>query len=351
MMRRRDRVLVSIGVPVQASARATAGRHWRRLGTAVATPVPANPANLPRANALVDSARVAAGEDRHRDAIRWYHRALALYPPLGADLGKELGHQYTWAEVPDTAIQWYQSYLSHHPDDVEAKIGIARALAWSGQLDEAIAAYEALLPRDDEYETEVRLGIAQTISWKDDLGGARSHYDAILVDEPGNLDARPARQDGQLVSVNAKRRDDSIPWTTWATPRPARPRAGVLLDGRSATRAVIADGERTRGLAVLDADMDRARSEPRTRSSTTPTLTRSIAGRTRAGVSPSDVTFLRRVRSQSFESPHRTSRATGCRVLDHRLSKTAFCSAAGSGTPSTGPRWGRKATGWTISTW
>ncbi len=341
-------VLVIGALPAQAArhAAAYAARHAPAPQTtgadssaAVAATVPANPANLPRANSCVDSARVAAGEDRHRDAIRWYHRAIVLYPPLEADLGKELGHQYTWAAVPDTAIQWYQSYLSHHPDDMEAKIGIARALAWSGQFDEGIAAYEALLPRDDEYETEVRLGIAQTFSWKDDVGGARSRYDAILVDHPGNLDARLGA--ARMANWSARHREAAAMYDSILVDHPGNPeareglaRACYWMGDPQRARAVIAEGEPTRGLAALAADMDRARAPGGSYTLEHNTDTDEIdrwAHTFRAGLSTSDVTrFSGEYGHGSFEQPGRPdiSRNWMAAVLEHRLSKTVLLHAA-----------------------
>ena len=49
----------------------------------------------------------------------------------------ELGNQYTWADMPDSAIDWYEYYLLEHPDDMDAKLGVGRALAWSDRLDES----------------------------------------------------------------------------------------------------------------------------------------------------------------------------------------------------------------------
>jgi hypothetical protein len=83
------------------------------------------------AEACLDSARTAAAAARHHDAIRWYHRAVARDSSLARELGLEMGHQYTWADKPDSAVAFYRAYLVAHPDDVDAEIGLGRALAWS----------------------------------------------------------------------------------------------------------------------------------------------------------------------------------------------------------------------------
>jgi Flp pilus assembly protein TadD len=318
---RRVLVLTACAIAAAASARA------------------AQSPDLSRARACVDSARVAAGEDRHGDAIRWYRRAIAIHPPLEADLGRELGNQYTWAEKPDTAIQWYQSYLSHHPDDVESKIGVARALAWDGRLDEAIAAYQALLPRDDEFEHEVQLGIAQTTSWKDDLARARSQYDVILAEDPDHLEARLGQ--ARVINWSGRHRESAALYRDILADHPgnAEAREGLARayywSGQpEEARAVIEDGERTRGLAALDADMDQARAPGGSYTLEHSTDTDEIERwfhTFRAGFSTSDVTRLHGEYGHGrFDQPGRpdVSRDWIAAVYQHRFSATVMLHAA-----------------------
>ena len=138
-------------------------------------------------------ARTAAAADRHREAIAWYLRAAEEAPTTAAGLGRELGDQYTWAESPDTAITWYRRYLTEHPGDIDAHLGLARALAWSNRLGEAHDYYERLLPAAGDRETDVWLGIATVEAWQDRLWPARRVYDRILEGDPDNLDARVGR--------------------------------------------------------------------------------------------------------------------------------------------------------------
>jgi hypothetical protein len=63
------------------------------------------------ASDVLYQARNAAGDDRHREAIDLYLRALDLDPSLRSTIAVELGHQYTWAEIPDSAVIWYGRYL------------------------------------------------------------------------------------------------------------------------------------------------------------------------------------------------------------------------------------------------
>ncbi|HEX5131521.1 MAG TPA: hypothetical protein VFX92_03425 [Candidatus Krumholzibacteria bacterium] len=195
----------------------------------VALPDPVLAENLPRAIAARDSARIAAHEDRHRDAIRYYRRAVELYPPLEEELAVELGHQYTWSDQPDSAMIWFRRHLAYHPDDTEARNGVARLL-----------------------------------SWRDDHEGAERLYNEVLADDPDNLDALLGR--AQVVNWSGRNREatwlysdilDRFPGNTEATEGLAR---AYAWGGRPDwARETIAGAERTAGLASVERDIDRER--------------------------------------------------------------------------------------------
>ena len=144
-------------------------------------------------DALLAEARVAASNDRHAYSIQLYLRAVARDSTIRSDIGIELGNQYTWFDKPDSAVIWYNYYLEEHPDDVEAKLGVARALAWGDHLDEAIQYYSDLVPEAGDRKTEARLGLAKTYAWRGDHDEAVAVYKNILEDEPDNLDAELGR--------------------------------------------------------------------------------------------------------------------------------------------------------------
>ena len=135
-------------------------------------------------------AREAAAADRHLDAIRFYLEAIGLEPGLQTTVALELGHQYTWAEKPDSAIIWYSRYLADHPGDMEASLGIARALSWAGKLDQAEARYLELLPESENDWPDVQLGLAKVKAWQEDRGSAEKIYEEVLDRDPDNTDAR-----------------------------------------------------------------------------------------------------------------------------------------------------------------
>lgn len=153
----------------------------------------------------IAKARAAARSDQHRAAIAWYLKAIEQSPRKKWGLGRELGDQYTWAESPDTAITWYDTYLGIYPDDLDANLGKARALSWADRHAESLALYRKLLPDAGAREVEVRLGIARVLSWQDKLWPARREYEAILEDHPGNLEAQIGR--ARVINWSGRHRE------------------------------------------------------------------------------------------------------------------------------------------------
>jgi tetratricopeptide (TPR) repeat protein len=155
--------------------------------------------------AALAEARTAAGEDRHRDAIRFYLEALRIDPDLESTIAVELGHQYTWAEAPDSAIIWYARHLSHHPDDMEASIGIARAMSWADDLYGAEDYYLEILPKSKKEWPYVLLGLARVTAWQEDRQTAEEIYDYLLDRFPDNTEARVGR--AQILNWSGKHRE------------------------------------------------------------------------------------------------------------------------------------------------
>ncbi len=155
----------------------------------VAAPDPVLGENLPRALAALDSARAAASRDRHDDAIRLYHRAIALYAPLADDLGAELGNQYTWSGNLDSAMTWYRRHLEHHPGDVGARLGIARLTGWKDDHGRAETLYNEILA-DDPGNVDALLGRAQVVNWSGRHREASRLYLDVLERDPDNVWAR-----------------------------------------------------------------------------------------------------------------------------------------------------------------
>ena len=184
--------------------------------TRVPLPDPVLAPDMPRAMAVLDSARAAAAADRHADAIRLYRRAIAFYPPLADEIGVELGNQYTWADQPDSAMVWYRSHLAHHPDDADAMIGVARLTSWKDDLDGAERLYGEVLAADST-NLAARLGQAQAINWSGRHRQAAELYRGILADHPDAIEARA----GLMQAERWMGRPDRAVAMADSTPAPA----------------------------------------------------------------------------------------------------------------------------------
>jgi tetratricopeptide (TPR) repeat protein len=137
---------------------------------------------------VLTRAREAASGDRHREAIDLFLRAIDADSSLVSEVALEIGHQYTWADMPDSAISWYELYLASHPGDVEASLGLARALSWADRLRESESYYRRLAARGETRE-EAAIGLARVVSWQDRLKEAEKIYRGVLEIDPASEEA------------------------------------------------------------------------------------------------------------------------------------------------------------------
>lgn len=218
---------------------------------------------FPAAEAALDSARTAAGQDRHQDAIRWYRRAIAIDPSLENDVLRDMADQYTWASEPDSAVTLYRAYLATHPNDIDAEIGLGRALAWSGEYDEAIRTYEAALPHAGDRRNEILVGIARVTSWRDKHSLALSQYEAVLAADSTNIDARIGR--AQVTNWSGKHREAAVLYQEILDDHPDNTdaREGLAAAqfwmGRTdLARETLRDGEQTGSMRAFANDVERS---------------------------------------------------------------------------------------------
>jgi tetratricopeptide (TPR) repeat protein len=154
---------------------------------------------------LVYQARVAAENDDHRKSISLYLAAIAKRPLVLSEVAIELAHQYTWAEMPDSAIYWYEYTLLGDPDNLDAKLGIARALAWGDRLHESEAYYDSLLAESGGRRNDVLVGWAKTKSWRRDYVSAERTYRQVLAEDPEHHEARLGLAEVTLWSGRPRR--------------------------------------------------------------------------------------------------------------------------------------------------
>ena len=93
----------------------------------------------------------------------------------------------------DEALTWYERVLVRFPADSEVAAARARTLAWSGRLDEAWRAVQALQPDGEAADAGVAVFAANLALWRSDFAEAQRRYDLVLARWPADRDALRGR--------------------------------------------------------------------------------------------------------------------------------------------------------------
>jgi thioredoxin-like negative regulator of GroEL len=176
------------------------------LAVAAAAPVRAEPWTP---DGAVQAARAAARADRHQESIDAFHQAIELDPERRGEWLPELADQLAWSGQPGAAVPLYREAIANAAgpeQERRARLGLALALSWDGELAASLAEYDALIARDPA-DREARLGRARVLSWLDRQGPALTEYEAVLRDHPDDLEAR--RGVGRVQSWRGRHRDAS----------------------------------------------------------------------------------------------------------------------------------------------
>jgi tetratricopeptide (TPR) repeat protein len=123
-----------------------------------------------RAQAKVNEAREAAGQDRHHEAVSDYLEALASDATLVPTVAQEIAYQKLWREDAEQSIFYFRRYLARHPDrdNRDVRKGLALAYSWSGRQAEAIALYRELV-QEDPTDGGARIGLGRSLIWDNRL--------------------------------------------------------------------------------------------------------------------------------------------------------------------------------------
>lgn len=201
----------------------------------------------------IERAREAAAADRHREAIDFYQRAFKLKGSLKAELGKEIGLQYTWNDEPKAALPWFRMYLAEHSEDDEALIGYARALSWADSLRVSSEVYRRVIARSPG-NIDARLGEARVTAWMGDNREAERLYRGVLAVDPNKLDARLGL--AQVVNWQGRHREARGLYTDILREHPGE---GQALLGLAAAERWLGMNSRARRILVGIGDDKEAR--------------------------------------------------------------------------------------------
>ena len=143
-------------------------------------------------DALVGAAREAAGRTRNAEAVNLFERALSITPGRRRELLREYAEQVLYAGQPLRAIPLFQEILDRTDltarEQRDAQLGLARALAWSGQQRLAIPVFSAILAANPQ-DVEALIGRGNALNDIMDHKPALVDFEAALVLQPGNVEA------------------------------------------------------------------------------------------------------------------------------------------------------------------
>jgi len=133
-------------------------------------------------------AGVVGEAGRHAESVALFERLAAEFPERARELLADRAEQRLEADNPRGAAVDLQDWLNDHPEDLDARRQLGRALAECDDLAGALAAYDAVLLREP-VDRDASLERARVLGWMGRHGEAITAYEALLEREPGLADA------------------------------------------------------------------------------------------------------------------------------------------------------------------
>ena len=133
-------------------------------------------------------AGVVGEAGRHAESVALFERLAVEFPDRARELLADRAAQRLEAGDPRGAAADLQSWLSDHPEDLDARRLLGRALGQCDDLAGALAAYDGLLLREPT-DRDAALERARVLGWMGRHVDAIDAYEALLVREPGFADA------------------------------------------------------------------------------------------------------------------------------------------------------------------
>jgi tetratricopeptide (TPR) repeat protein len=208
---RQSEILVRLGQPADALDRALLAlaledsrwENWLALGRTLATLGEEDTGYLTWAGHALEQAVALAPENNQAparalaefQAAQQTQPASAASPASAAPPPQTAAQQRAQAEAllqagqVDQALAQYQALVDADPQDRASRMGVAAALKALGRVDEAIAAYEQISSEWPDFPfANVRRG--ELLERRDNLAGAIDAYRAAVQAAPDNADLR-----------------------------------------------------------------------------------------------------------------------------------------------------------------
>ncbi|MEE1658240.1 tetratricopeptide repeat protein [Microvirga sp. CF3062] len=143
-------------------------------------------------DALVGAARQVAGQARNAEAVNFYERALAVMPGRRRELLREYAEQVLYAGQPLRAIPLFQEVLQRADltaqEKRDARLGLARSLAWSNQQKLAIPVFSEILVSNAN-DVDALIGRGNALNDITDHKAALADFELVLALQPNNVEA------------------------------------------------------------------------------------------------------------------------------------------------------------------
>ena len=143
-------------------------------------------------DSLLWAADHAAGESRHREAVRLLQAAAAQAPSRTEQISASLAYQLAWAGELKKAQAEFMRATAFDPENYDLRMTELLVWNWRGRHQAAYDGYEALRRRYPE-RLGPMIGMASARNWQGRDGEALKHLDLVLRLDPQNVDAQKMR--------------------------------------------------------------------------------------------------------------------------------------------------------------
>jgi tetratricopeptide (TPR) repeat protein len=150
------------------------------------------PASAQDTRSLIEQARAAAQSNQNREAADLFRRAIDGNPDLRAEVLREYADQLTYSDRAGEAVPLYREVLSApalaSEERRRAMQGLALALGWSGQHEQAARTYGEILAADPS-DRQALIGRGRVQTWRSRYREAEADFKAALAGDPNNAEA------------------------------------------------------------------------------------------------------------------------------------------------------------------
>ena len=150
---------------------------------------------LPDWKARWELARVLSYVQRYDESIAEYQKVLEEKPSR-RQARLEMAKVMAWAGKTDQAQDILESF-SREDLDPESRLDLADIYAAQNKYDQAVSIYETYLRKHPDQD-RVRLKLAQTLSWSSEYERSLKHYEILVDKRPDDIQLR--RQYAQVLT-------------------------------------------------------------------------------------------------------------------------------------------------------